>query len=79
MSKMNNTKDFLPYGDTLLTAIVDEQLAAYKTPMRSKLFFLSSGANELDPPPLYRSFLRREYDKTDLLQCYTNSQGILSD
>ncbi|HML01900.1 MAG TPA: pyridoxal phosphate-dependent aminotransferase [Candidatus Bathyarchaeia archaeon] len=75
MSEMNLAQGSPPYGDSLLTAVVDEQLAVYKTPMRSKLFFLSSGANELEPPPLYRSFLRREYDKSGLLQCYTNGTG----
>jgi len=63
------------FGDTLLTSVVDEQLTIFRTPNRSRLFFLSSGANELDPPPLYRSFLRMEYDKSNLLQCYTNGIG----
>jgi len=63
------------FGDTLLTRVVDEQLTVFQTLNRSRIFFLSSGANELNPPPLYRSFLRMEYDKTGLLQCYTNGTG----
>ena len=63
------------FGDALLTRVVDEQLSVYRTLNRSRLFYLSSGANELEPPPLYGSFLRMEYDKSGLLKCYTNGTG----
>jgi len=69
------SRQSLPFGDRLLTSIVDEQLTIYRTPNRSRLFYLSSGANELDPPPLYRYFLKLEYDKSELPKSYTNGVG----
>jgi aspartate/methionine/tyrosine aminotransferase len=70
-----NSQHQRPFGDTLLTAVVDQQLAVSDTSMRPHMFFLSSGANELPPPPLYRSFLEMEFDQSGLLQCYTNGAG----
>jgi len=70
-----NSQQKQSFGDSLLTAVVDRQLAVSETSLRSRMFFLSSGANELPPPPLYKSFLEMEYDQSGLMQCYTNGSG----
>ena len=39
------------FGDTLLTAVVNEQLRISKTHNNGKIVYLSSGENSLTPPP----------------------------
>jgi aspartate/methionine/tyrosine aminotransferase len=63
------------HGDELLFHYVHQQERFLGSPRRSSFVLLSSGMNELRPPPIYQRFMGAEYSDSEILRWYTADEG----